>query len=176
MARQDNQIKSKSRVADHGEVFTSEREVNDMLNMVNQEADRIESRFLEPACGDGNFLAVILKRKLDIVSKRYKKNQIDYERYGILAVSSVYGIDIMEDNVKDCRERLLGIFVEEYSTIFKKKIKEEIVNAAKFILSKNIVCGNALDMKRSDKQFQFPDAIGKFITTEDPDISAWNRC
>ena len=150
MARQDNQIKSKKRVVDHGEVFTSEREVNAMLDMVGQEAERIDSRFLEPACGDGNFLAVILQRKLEIVSKKYKKSQIEYERYSILAVSSVYGIDIMEDNVRDCRKRLLDIFNESYMSLYKKKIKKDIVKAAEFILSKNIVCGNALDMKKTD--------------------------
>ena len=90
-----NNIKSKQRVADHGEVLTGLREVNAMLNLVQQEADRIESRFLEPACGNGNFLAEILVRKLRVVEKRYAKSQLEFERYAVLAVSSIYGIDIL---------------------------------------------------------------------------------
>lgn len=146
----DKQIKSRKRVSDLGEVFTSEREVNDMLDLVKQEADRIESRFLEPACGNGNFLAQILSRKLAIVEKRYKKNQKDYESYSILALSSAYGIDIMMDNVKECQKRLLSIWEENYRKLYKKNVKEEIIMSAEFILSKNIVCGNALDMKKMD--------------------------
>lgn len=146
----EKQIKSKKRVADHGEVFTSEREVNAMIDLVNQEADRIDSRFLEPACGNGNFLTAILERKLALVAKRYKKNQNDYESYAMLAISSIYGIDIQDDNVKECQKRLLKQFEEVYKDLFKKKVKEEIVQAAEYILSKNIVCGNALDMKRND--------------------------
>lgn len=93
-----NQVKSKDRVTNHGEVFTHEREVNAMLDLVNQETERIDSRFLEPACGNGNFLAEVLRRKLAVVGSRYKRNQIDYEGYAILAVSSIYGIDIQLDN------------------------------------------------------------------------------
>jgi len=89
------QIKSKQRVVDHGEVFTSEREVNAMLDLVKQETDRIESRFLEPACGTGNFLIEVLHRKLDVVESRYKKSKLEYERYAVLAVSSIYGVDIL---------------------------------------------------------------------------------
>ena len=83
----NNQVKSKKRIADHGEVFTSEREVNAMLDLVKQETERIESRFLEPACGNGNFLAEILRRKLAVVKKKYKKSKIDYEKNAIIAAS-----------------------------------------------------------------------------------------
>ncbi len=85
------QVKSKQRVADHGEVFTSQREVNAMLDLVKQETERIESRFLEPACGNGNFLSEILKRKLDVVKGRYGKSQYDFERYAVIAASSING-------------------------------------------------------------------------------------
>jgi len=78
---EDTQVKSKKRVADHGEVFTNEREVNAMLDLVKQETERIDSRFLEPACGNGNFLVEILRRKLEVVKARYKKSQLEYERY-----------------------------------------------------------------------------------------------
>ena len=92
----DNQVKSRQRVTDHGEVFTAQREVNAMLDLVKQETERIDSRFLEPACGTGNFLVEILKRKLAVVEQRYAKSQIEYERYAILALSSIYGVDILQ--------------------------------------------------------------------------------
>ena len=104
------QVKSKQRVADHGEVFTAEREVNAMLDLVKQETERIDSRFLEPACGDGNFLAEILRRKLAVVKANYRRNPADYEKYAVIAVTSIYGIDILQDNVEACRERLFGIW------------------------------------------------------------------
>ena len=97
------QIKSKQRVADHGEVFTREQEVNAMLDLVKDETLRIESRFLEPACGDGNFLIQILKRKLKIVEKNYRTSQREYEFYAVLAICSIYGIELLKDNVEACR-------------------------------------------------------------------------
>ncbi len=106
----EEQVISKTRVADHGEVLTGKREVNAMLDPVNQETERIESRFLEPACGMGNFLAEILERKLRIVEIRYAKNKLEYERNAVLSVSSIYGIDKLEDNVEQCRQRLFDIF------------------------------------------------------------------
>jgi hypothetical protein len=118
-----------------------------MLDLVKQETERIESRFLEPACGTGNFLTEILERKLQIVESRYGKSQIEYERYGVLAVSSVYGIDILEDNVIECRKRLFNIFNQKYTGIFKEASKEECRDAVKYILQKNIIWGNALDLK-----------------------------
>lgn len=141
------QVKSKKRVVDHGEVFTSEREVNAMLDLVKQETERIESRFLEPACGHGNFLVEVLKRKLDVVEKRYKKSQLEYERYAISAISSIYGVDILEDNVIDCRNRLFETLNDSYKSIFKSKCKEEFKNSAWFILNRNILWGDALTMK-----------------------------
>jgi hypothetical protein len=145
--RHENQVISRKRVADHGEVLTAKREVNAMLDLVKQETERIESRFLEPACGTGNFLTEILERKLQIVESRYGKSQIEYERYGVLAVSSVYGIDILEDNVVECRKRLFDIFNQKYTSIFKEAAKEECRDAVKYILEKNIICGNALVLK-----------------------------
>src|SRR5260370_29202404 len=102
--------RTKKRVSDHGEVVTGQREVNAMLDLVKQETERIDSRFLEPACGDGNFLSVILERKLAVVEKRYGKSQLDFERYAVLAVPSSYRICILADNVRDCRRRLLEVF------------------------------------------------------------------
>jgi hypothetical protein len=143
-----NQVKSKKRVADHGEVFTSEREVNAMLDLVKHEAERIDSRFLEPACGDGNFLVEILKRKLNVVKRKYKRSPMEYEKYSVLAVSSLYGVDLLLDNVLTCRERLYNTWNEEYTLICKKEINEECRKSIKFILERNIVCGNALSLKK----------------------------
>lgn len=141
------QIVSKERVTNHGEVFTQEREVNAMLDLVIQETQRIDSRFLEPACGTGNFLTEILKRKLQVVEDRYKSSQLEYEKYAILAVSSIYGIDILHDNVTECRKRLFDLFDERYTEIFKSKTKTECRRSVKFILEKNIIWGDALSLK-----------------------------
>lgn len=139
------QVKSKKRVADHGEVFTNPREVNAMLDLVKQETERIDSRFLEPACGNGNFLAEVLHRKLNVVDHRYGKSQVEWERYAILAISSIYGVDILEDNAKECRERLTTIFNERYTSLFKNKCKHECRQSAAFLLSRNILWSDALD-------------------------------
>jgi len=141
-----NQVVSKKRVADHGEVYTREREVNAMLDLVKQETERIDSRFLEPACGTGNFLVEILNRKLGIVESRYKRSQLEYERYAVLAISSIYGVDILPDNIKACRNRLFYIFDQHYLSLFQKKAKEECRSAVRYILERNIVLGDALTL------------------------------
>jgi hypothetical protein len=147
MAEVEQLIVSKDRVADHGEVYTGKREVNAMLDLVKQETERIESKFLEPACGTGNFLVEILERKLQVVIKRYKKSQVDFERYGVLAVSSIYGIDIILENVEGARGRLFELFYAHYSELFKSRIKESCLSTIKFLLEKNIVHGNALTLE-----------------------------
>lgn len=141
----NNQVKSKKRVADHGEVFTNEREVNAMLDLVKHETERIESRFLEPACGNGNFLAEVLRRKLTVVDNRYGKSQVEWERYAVLAVSSIYGVDILEDNAIECQERLFRMFSKLYIERFGINCKEEMLKSIKFILGRNILWGDALD-------------------------------
>ncbi len=131
-----------------------------MLDLVKQETERIDSRFLEPACGHGNFLAAILERKLNVVEKRYKKSQLEFERYSVLAVGSIYGIDLQPDNVKEARERLLGIFTERYSHLFKSKARADCIRSILFILEKNIVVGDALEMtiaKGSDVPIVFSE-------------------
>jgi len=150
VAGETKHIKSKTRVRDQGEVFTAEREVTAMLDLVKQETERIESRFLEPACGNGNFLAPILERKLALVASRYKKSQLEYERNVLIAIGSIYGVDIMEDNVEECRERLYKIFEDAYFALYKKKVNTSICMSAKAILKRNIVWGNALDLKTAD--------------------------
>lgn len=147
----EKQIKSRQRVADHGEVYTAEREVKAMCDLVSDECSRIDSRFLEPACGDGNFLAEILTRKLAAVKKKYKKSVIDYEKNALLAVSSIYGVDILADNVAACRERLFKIWRKEYKSVVKTAYSEDTEKSVRFILSKNIVCGNALTLMCVDE-------------------------
>jgi hypothetical protein len=150
MNEEEKQVISKDRVSNHGEVFTNKREVNAMLDLVQQETERIDSRFLEPACGNGNFLVEILERKLKVVEARYKKSQLEYERNAITVISSIYGVDILEDNVQACRDRLLGIFTKYYIHHYKKDFNEEFLLSAEFILSKNIIWGDALSMKKID--------------------------
>ncbi|MFN3989175.1 MAG: SAM-dependent DNA methyltransferase [Erythrobacter sp.] len=146
-----NIIKSRQRVSDHGEVFTADREVNAMLDLVKPETERIDSRFLEPACGSGNFLIEVLRRKLAIVAGRYGKSQLDFERYSIVALGSIYGVDLLEDNVAECRDRLFDYFDKVYSKHFGDKCRPECRMSAKFVLERNIICGDALTMKTAGK-------------------------
>ena len=146
-----SQIKSKERVAERGEVFTAEREVNAMLDLVANECLRPDSRFLEPACGDGNFLSAILKRKLAELRRKYKKSPRDYEKLSIVTIGSLYGVDIMNDNVIACRERLFSIWNEEYTSHCKTDASDETREAAKFIIDRNIVNGNALTLMCVDE-------------------------
>ncbi len=145
------QVKSKSRVANFGEVFTAQREIDAMLDLVKSETERIDSRFLEPACGDGNFLASILERKLKVVKKKYSKFPGDYEKYSLLAITSIYGVDILIDNVTACIERLYKIWLKDYKKVCKKECNEDTGKSIKYILSRNILCGNALSMMRVDE-------------------------
>jgi len=143
----EKQIISRKRVADHGEVLTGTREVTAMLDLVKPETERIDSRFLEPACGDGNFLTEILERKLCVVAARYGKSQLDYERNAVLAVSSIYGIDILEDNVAACRQRVFEVFDQNYTALFKTAATDDCRMAVKYILTRNIIWGDALTLK-----------------------------
>ena len=146
----EKQVKSKQRVADHGEVFTAEREVNAMLDLVKDETERIDSRFLEPACGEGAFLKEILRRKLAVVKRQYGKSPFDYERYSVLAVTSIYGVDILEDNAEICRRNLYDIWNDEYTRCAKDHANDPCRETVKFILRKNILCGDALTMQKND--------------------------
>ena len=146
----ERQVKSKQRVSDHGEVFTAEREVNTMLDLVKPETERIDSRFLEPACGEGAFLIEILRRKLEVVKSRYGKSPYDYERYAVLAVTSIYGVDILQDNVEICRQRLYELWDKAYAANAKAQANEQCREVVRFILRKNILCGDALTMKQGD--------------------------
>lgn len=146
----NHQIKSKERVASYGEVFTNEREVKNMCNLVPQECLRIDSKILEPACGNGNFLVEILKRKLITVEKLYKRSIFDFERYSLLSICCLYGVDILQDNVEECKKRLFDIWDKKYSDLFKKDCSIEMRRAIDYVLDRNILCGNALTLMRVD--------------------------
>ena len=146
------QIKSRERVAKHGEVFTDEKIVKAMCDLVKAETERIDSRFLEPACGTGNFLAEILQRKLAVVARRYSKNPAEYERCALQALTSIYGVELLADNVAECRKRLFALWNAAYTDNVKKDAREECREAARYILRKNILCGNALSLKCVDEQ------------------------
>ena len=170
----NKQVKSRQRVADHGEVFTAEREVKAMCDLVLPETQRIDSRFLEPACGDGNFLAEVLSRKLAVVRKKYRRSTIDYEMNSLLAVSSLYGVDILADNVAACRERLYKLWAKQYKSVCKSECSDDMHRSIRFILERNIVCGNALTLCCVDENCNDTDepikAKNEFIHTDNWDI------
>jgi hypothetical protein len=135
-------MKSKQRVADHGEVFTPAPMVEAMLDLVKDESERIDSRFLEPACGSGNFLVPVLNRKLATVQARYGKNNFEMRHHALVALMSIYGIELLEDNVAECRENLLTVFAR-YLQIASG---DDWLAAATKVLDVNIVHGDALSM------------------------------
>ncbi len=160
MADEERQIKSKARVRARGEVFTAAREVNAMLDLVKDETENIDSTFLEPACGDGNFLDEILRRKLGVCRKKYAQSAADYEKFSFLACTTLYGVDIMADNVARCRERLFETWEESFNTeaqrhregVEKSDFHSLVARAVKTVFEKNILLGNALSMKRVDEK------------------------
>ena len=145
----ERQIKSRERVAERGEVFTAEREVNAMLDLVKQETERIDSRFLEPACGTGNFLVEILRRKLEVVRRQYQKQLGELELQTTIALSSIYGVDIMKDNVAECCQRLLDIVCSWYSEVhpLHKAPSEKLSATWSYLLHRNILWGDALTLR-----------------------------
>ena len=140
-----SQIKSRQRVAQHGEVFTNPREVNAMLDLVRDESFRLDSRFLEPACGDGNFLIEILRRKLSLLKDI--KSPTEWEFQSLIAVGSCYGIELLEDNAEACRLRL---FTEVREQMGRKGSTQGYEESLRYMLRKNIVCGDALTYRTAD--------------------------
>ncbi len=143
---------SRQRVADHGEVYTAKREVNAMLDLVKEETERIDSRFLEPACGNGNFLVEILNRKMEAVRRKHAKNRYEYDLASAQAVSSMYGVELLPDNVEACRQRLLTQYLETYREHQQAEPSSELTRCIQFLLQKNILCGDALTMLQQDGQ------------------------
>ena len=141
-------IKSKQRVADHGEVFTPPWMVEAMLDLVKDETERIDSRFLEPACGSGNFLVQVLQRKLAAVELKFGKSDFERRHYALLALMCIYGIELLADNIAECRANLLEIFAE-YLNLDES---DDLYRAASYVLSQNLVHGDALTMRTHDGQ------------------------
>jgi len=139
-------IKSKKRVADHGEVFTPRWLVDAMLDLVKGEADRIDSRFLEPACGSGNFLIRVLQRKLAAVETKFGKHDFEKRHYALLGLMCTYGIELLADNIAECRANMLDVLAG-YLNIDDT---DELYRAAFFVLSQNLVHGDALTMRAQD--------------------------
>lgn len=141
-------IKSRARVADHGEVFTPRWLVENMLDLVKGEIERIDSRFLEPACGSGNFLVPVLQRKLAMVEMKYGRADFERQHYALLALMCIYGVELLEDNIAECRANLL----ESFADYLKLGEATDFYRAAFFVLSQNIVLGDALTMLAYNNQ------------------------
>ena len=143
-----NYVKSKQRVADHGEVFTPPWMVDAMLDLVQDETERIDCRFLEPACGSGNFLVRILQRKLGAVELKFGKSDFERRQYALLAVMCTYGIELLDDNIAECRANMLGVL----AAYLKLEESDDLYQAASYVLSQNLVHGDALRMRTSGDQ------------------------
>ncbi|NQV05258.1 N-6 DNA methylase [bacterium] len=139
-------VRSKQRVADHGEVFTPAWMVEAMLDLIEEESERIDSRFLEPACGSGNFLVQVLRRKLATVEAKFGNSDFEKSQYALLGVMCIYGIELLPDNIAECRANLLEI-VAEYIDVDES---DDLYCAATFVLSQNLVHGDALSMLTSE--------------------------
>lgn len=147
-------IKSRQRIADHGEVFTPTWLVEEMLNLVSEEASRIDSRFLEPACGSGNFLCSVLTRKLITVQSKYGKSDFERRHYALFSIMCIYGIELLGDNVIECRSNLLSI----YTNFLSLKPQDIWYKAAQVVLEANIIQGDALSLTSSlGKHIEFPE-------------------
>ena len=141
-------IKSKQRVADHGEVFTPAWMVEAMLDLVKHETERIDARFLEPACGSGNFLVRVLQRKLAAVELKFAKSDFEKRHYALLALMCIYGIELLADNIEECRANMLEIL----AAYLNLDEPDHLYRAAAYVLSQNIVLGDALTMRVGDGQ------------------------
>ena len=141
-------VKSKQRVADHGEVFTPAWMVEAMLDLVKGETERIDSRFLEPACGSGNFIVQILRRKLAAVELKYGKSEFERRHYALLALMCIYGIELLADNIAECRANVLEVF----ANYLNLEDADDLYRAATHVLQANLVHGDALTMRAKDGQ------------------------
>ncbi len=144
----EKQVKSKQRVADHGEVFTPAWMVEAMLDLVKDETERIDARFLEPACGSGNFLKQILCRKLAAVELKYGKSDFERRHYALLALMCIYGIELLSDNIAECRANMLEVLAD----YLRIDPSDELYVAASYVLTRNLVHGDALEMRTSQGQ------------------------
>ena len=143
-----NLVKSKQRVADHGEVFTPAWMVEAMLDLVKDESERIDSRFLEPACGSGNFIVQILRRKLAAVELKYGQSDFERRHFALLGLMCIYGIELLADNIAECRANVLEVFAE----YLQLDVADDVSRAAAYVLSQNLVHGDALTMRDQSGQ------------------------
>jgi hypothetical protein len=139
-------VRSRQRVTDHGEVFTPPWLVESMLDLVKAESERIDSRFLEPACGSGNFVVPVLRRKLSTVELKYGRAEFEKRHYALFGLMCIYGIELLGDNVAECRENMLEVFID----CLGLGGSDELLRAAEYVLSQNIVHGDALTMITRD--------------------------
>lgn len=147
-------VKSKKRVTDHGEVFTPNWMVEDMMNLVIMETERIDSRFLEPACGSGKFLKAVLARKLKVVQSRYGKSEFEKKHQALFSLMCIYGIELLEDNIEECRSNLLEVF----NSFLSLREDSTWSRAARSVLVANILQGDALTLTKADgNHIQFPE-------------------
>jgi hemin uptake protein HemP len=141
-------VKSKQRVADHGEVFTPAWMVDAMLDLVKDETERIDARFLEPACGSGNFLVRVLQRKLAAVERKYGKSEFERRHFALYALMCCYGIELLPDNIAECRDHMLATLTDHLNI----DAADELTRAAAYVLSQNLVHGDAMTMRTHDGQ------------------------
>ena len=139
-------VKSKQRVADHGEVFTPAWMVEGMLDLVKGETERIDSRFLEPACGSGNFLVQVLRRKLAAVELKYGKSDFERRHFALFGLMCIYGIELLPDNIAECRANLLDVFADYLGL----KLSDDLYRAGFYVLSQNLIHGDAMKMCAAD--------------------------
>jgi hypothetical protein len=141
-------VRSRQRVADHGEVFTPAWIVEAMLDLVKAETERIDARFLESACGSGNFLVQVLGRKLAAVELKFGKSDFEKRNYALFGLMCTYGIELLPDNIAECRDNMLEIL----SDYLNLDDSDDLYRAATYVLSQNLVHGDALTMLTSDGQ------------------------
>jgi hypothetical protein len=147
-------VKSRQRVADHGEVFTPSWMVEDMLDLVKTESERIDSRFLEPACGSGNFLKSVLLRKLNSVEARYGKSEFERNHHALFALMCIYGIELLEDNILECR----SVLQEIYAKFLGVDDSDFWFTAGQLVLKANIIHGDVLTIKTIEGYpIEFPE-------------------
>lgn len=188
---EENIIKSKDRVQKHGEVFTPSWMVQKMLDTpgIREKTEDIYATFFEPSAGDGNFLEAILERKLSAVTRNYDKK--NWKTKSLFALSSIYGIEYLEDNLEVARARMFLCYLDWYEDSFGERLSSntDIYKSAHYLIKKNIVRGNTLTKRHPDsnelimfsewkrvkgypslveeKRFAFAELFGENIDGED---------
>ena len=136
-------VRSRQRVADHGEVFTPAWLVEDMLDLLQGEAERIDARCLEPACGSGNFLVPVLRRKLATVHQKFEASDFEKRHHALLALMCTYGVELLADNVAECRGKLLDTLFDYLG----RGVGDEWFGAARVVVEANVIHGDALSLR-----------------------------